>query len=409
MSNKRIIVLLLLLFAGACNKATPPAPAAATAAPQTPTVTITNVVSQELSRNLRLPGELQPYQDVQLYPKVQGFISWIGVDRGSEVKAGQVLVRLTAPEFAAQRGEAEAKTNVSAAQKLEAESRVAGIRAQRLEAEAKLAASTATYNRLKAASATPGVISGNELENAQRTMEAEQARVQFYRESEKSLAAQVNALGEGEKATRASVKTVAVNQSYLQIAAPFAGTITERFLHPGALGGTTQPVLRLQQITRLRLVVAVPETELAGVHKRTRVEFTVPAFPGEIFAGAIARIGNALDPKTRTMPVELDVNNPAKKLAPGMFPQVNWPSSRPHPSLFVPLSAVATTTEKTFVIRIKDDVAEWVDVKRGTSINKDGKDLVEIFGDLSEGDSIAVRGTDELRAGTKVNPKPPAK
>ncbi|HEX4950418.1 MAG TPA: efflux RND transporter periplasmic adaptor subunit [Blastocatellia bacterium] len=403
MQKQLALLFLVMLFLCACSNAPQPAPTAA--ATQTPTVTITNVVAQELSRNLRLPGELQPYQDVQLFPKVQGFISWIGVDRGSEVKAGQVLVRLTAPEFAAQRGEAEAKTTIPAAQKLEAESRIASLRAQRLEAEARLAASTATYNRLKAASATPGVISGNELENAQRTMEADQARVKFYQESEKPIAAQINALTESEKAAKASVKTVAVNQSYLYIAAPFAGTITERFLHPGALGGTTQPVLRLQQISRLRLVVAVPESELAGVRKGTRVEFTVPAFPGETFTGAIARIGNSLDAKTRTMPVELDVNNPAKKLAPGMFPQVNWPSSRPRPSLLVPLSAVATTTEKTFVIRIKDDVAEWVDVKRGTSINKDGKDLVEVFGDLADGDVIAGRGTDELRAGTKVQTK----
>ena len=101
-------------------------------------------------------------------------------------------------------------------------------------------------------------------------MEAEQARVKFYKESEKSLAAQVNALAEGEKVARASVKTVQVNQSYLQIVAPFAGTITERFVHPGALGGTTQPVLRLQQIARLRLIVAAPEAELAGVHSRRK-------------------------------------------------------------------------------------------------------------------------------------------
>jgi RND family efflux transporter MFP subunit len=399
---------LAVTLQGACSKAPKlDATTTAVAAPPTPTVMVTAVTAQELSRSLRLPGELQPYQDVQLYPKVQGFIAWIGVDRGSEVKAGQILVRLTAPEFAAQRSEAEAKVNVPAAQKLEAEARIASLRAQRLEAEARLAAATATYNRLKAASTTPGVISGNELENAQRTMEADQARVQFYQESEKPIAAQVNALAESEKASQASVKTVAVNQSYLQIAAPFAGTITERLLHPGALGGTTQPVLRLQQITRLRLVVAVPEAELAGVHKGTRVEFTVPAFPGETFAGAIARIGNSLDAKTRTMPVELDVNNPAKKLAPGMFPQVNWPSARPRPSLFVPLSAIATTTERSFVIRIKDDVAEWVDVKRGTSLHKDGKDLVEVFGALAEGDVIAVRGTDELRAGTKVQSKVP--
>lgn len=407
--NKSLFLFVLILIAGnaACSK-TPPSPStAATAATPLPPpiIVVTQIVAQELSRNLRLPGELQPYQDVQLYPKVQGFVEWIGVDRGSEVKAGQVLVRLTAPEFAAQRGEAEAKTQVSMAQKVEAESHLAGLRSQRLEAEAKLAASAATYRRLKAAAATPGVISGNELENAQHLMEADQARVQFSKDSEKSLAAQVNALAEGEKVTRASVKTVRVNQSYLQIIAPFAGVITERFAHPGALGGTTQPILRLQQISRLRLIVAVPEAELAGVTKNTRVEFTVPAFPGETFAGAVARIGKSLDPKTRTMPIELEVKNPTQKLAPGMFPQVNWPTSRPRPSLFVPASAIATTTERTFVIRIKDDRAEWVDIKRGASINKDGKDLVEIFGDLTESDSVAVRGTDELRTGTKVQTK----
>ncbi len=403
MTQKKLLFIFLvgMAFFAACNKV-PQSPPTAAAAQQIPTVTVTNVMSQELSRNLKLPGELQPFQDVQLSPKIQGFISWIGVDRGSEVKAGQVLVRLSAPEFAAQQGEAEAKTKVSTAQKIEAESRINSIRAQRLEAEAKLAASSATYNRLKNAAATPGVISGNELENAQRSVEADQARVQFYKESEKSLAAQVNALAEGEKVTRASVKTVQVNQGYLQITAPFTGTITERFAHPGALGGMTQPILRLQQITRLRLIVAVPEAELAGVAKGTSIEFTVPAFPGEIFKGVIARIGNSVDPKTRSMPVELDVNNVNRKLAPGMFPQIIWPSHRPRPSLFVPLSAVASTTEKTFVIRIKDDLTEWVDVKRGTSINKDGKDLVEVFGDLTEGDAIAVRGTDELRAETKV-------
>lgn len=407
--NKFVFLFLLSLIAGnaACSKTASTTSTIATAAtpPPIPTVLTTKIIAQELSRNLRLPGELQPYQDVQLYPKVQGFVEWIGVDRGSEVKAGQVLVRLTAPEIATQRGEAEAKTQVSMAQKLEAESRLAGVRSQRLEAEAKLAASVATYKRLKAASAIPGVISGNELENAQHLMEADQARVQFSKDSEKSLQAQINALAESEKATRASVKTVQANQSYLQITAPFAGVITERLAHPGTLGSPSQPMLRLQQISRLRLIVAVPEAELAGITQNTRVEFTAPAFPSEIFTGTVTRISKSLDPKTRTMPVELEVPNPSQKLAPGMFPQVNWPTSRPRPSLFVPASAVATTTERTFVIRIKDNQAEWVDVKRGASINKDGKDLIEIFGDLAEGDTVAVRGTDELRAGTKVLPK----
>ncbi len=132
------------------------------------------------------------------------------------------------------------------------------------------------------------------------------------------------------------------------------------------------------------------------------------AFPGESFIGVVGRISNALDEKTRTMPVELDVSNPNRRLAPGMVPEVIRLVSRPSPSMFVPPSAVATTTERTFVIRIRDGVTEWVDVKRGASMSDKGRDLVEVFGGLSPGDQIAARGADELRAGTRVNAKPAA-
>ena len=103
------------------------------------------------------------------------------------------------------------------------------------------------------------------------------------------------------------------------------------------------------------------------------------------------------------MPIELDVDNRDLHLAPGMFTQIAWPVSRPTPSMLVPPTAVAVTTERTFVIRIRDGVTEWVEVKRGISVNLNGRDLVEIFGELTPGDVIALRGTDELRAGTKVN------
>ncbi|MBL8172485.1 MAG: efflux RND transporter periplasmic adaptor subunit [Blastocatellales bacterium] len=420
--NRQQLTLLLLVsltLNAACgsggsaskNAETKSAPSPA---PATPTITVTAVLSQELNRRLRLPGELQPYQDVMLYPKVQGFIEWIGVDRGSVVKSGQLLVRLSAPEIGSQRNEAEAKVGGAQAQKLEAEARVSTIIAQRVEAEARLAASAATYNRLRSASATPGVVSGNELENAQRLMEAEQARVQAYKETEKAALAQVKAIAETETAARAAARSMQTTENYLRIVAPFSGVITERNAHKGSLAGpagaaAAQPVLRMQEVSRLRLVVPVPEAEVAAVKPGTKVSFTLPAFPGETFTGAVARIGSAIDAKTRTLPVELDVSNPARKLTPGMYPQVIWPSSRPRPSLLVPPSAVATTTEKSFVIRIRDGVTEWVDVKRGASINQQGNhqgtDLVEVFGDLAEGEQIALRGTDELRAGTRVQTK----
>jgi len=157
-------------------------------------------------------------------------------------------------------------------------------------------------------------------------------------------------------------------------------------------------MLRIRQVSKLRLVVSVPESNVAGITQGDKVSFTVPAFPGQTFTGEVQRVAQSLDVKTRTMPVELDVANSGARLSPGMYAEVIWPVRRKQTSLFVPPSAIATTTERTFVVRIRNDVAEWVDVRRGVSMG----DLIEVFGPLEAGDQIAVRGTDELREGTHV-------
>jgi membrane fusion protein (multidrug efflux system) len=108
-----------------------------------------------------------------------------------------------------------------------------------------------------------------------------------------------------------------------------------------------------------------------------------------------------VDISTRTMAVELDVANGDSHLAPGTFCQVRWPVRRSVPSLFVPSTSVAATTDRTFVIRIRNGKTEWVDVRTGLTSGA----LVEVFGDLRAGDEIAGRGTDELRPGTDVRPR----
>lgn len=195
-------------------------------------------------------------------------------------------------------------------------------------------------------------------------------------------------------------------EAYLKIAAPFDGVVTERNAHPGSLVGPSgasaaAPMLRIEQVSRLRLTVSVPEAEVGGIAAGGRVKFTVPAFPGQAFEGVIRRVSRSLDAKTRSMPVELDVNNAAGRLAPGMFADVAWPVRRARPSLFVPPSAVATTTERMFVIRVRDGKAEWVNVRRGAPAG----DLVEVFGELQAGDQVVRRATDELRAGARVTAK----
>lgn len=347
-----------------------------TAAPSASTVEAVKVVARKLAISVRLPGELQPYEVVAVYPKVTAFVDSISVDRGSVVKSGQLMARLVAPELAAQRAEAQSKLQ--------------SAEAERLEAEAKLASDQGTYERLKTASATPGVVAGNDLEVAQKAVEGDRARVDAARE--------------GAQAAKAALSSITEIEGYLQVRAPFDGVVTERNVHPGALvgpagaSGAQAPVVRVEKTNQLRLVVPVPEKYVAGMVNGAKVDFAVPAFPNQTFTGTVARIAHSVDVKTRTMPVELDVINTGGRLAPGMFPEVLWPVRRSNPTLFVPSSAVARTTEATFVVRILNGSAEWVNVQPGET---DGK-LVEVFGDLKDGDIVAVRGTDELRAGTHV-------
>jgi membrane fusion protein, multidrug efflux system len=384
MRNLRVPILIAVLggsiaFCASCSTNWVSSESRSSAQPSaapTPTVEVATVESRQLAIIVRLPGELQPYEEVAVFPKVTGFVDSISVDRGSIVKSGQLMIRLIAPEIAAQRAEAQSKLQ--------------GAEAQRIEAEAKLASDESTYERLKRASATPGVVAGNDLEVAQKAVEADRARVQSARES--------------AEAAKAALKSITEIEGYLQVRAPFDGVVTERNVHPGTLvgpatgSGPAPPLVRVETTARLRLVVPVPEKYVSGMAEGAKVQFSVAAYPNQTFSGTVARIAHSLEPKTRTMPIELDVNNSTRRLAAGMFPEVLWPVRRSEATLFVPVSSVARTMEAIFVVRIRDGQAEWVNVQPG---ELDGKS-VEVFGELRPGDQVALRGSDELRPGTKV-------
>ena len=355
-----------MLAIGACRDKAP-TQAAEKAPGGPPIIEVVKVVEQPLDVMLSLPGELTPYETVALYSRVNGFVKTIRVDRGSRVKAGEEIAVLDAPELGAQKAEAQSKLQ---------------------SAEAQLGAA-----RSKAASATPGVVAGNDVVVAQKAAEADQDQI---------AAAQQNV-----EAARQALKSVGDMEAYLRITAPFAGVVTERNVHPGALvgptggPGTAAPIVRIVASSRLRLVIPVPEAYTADVASGASLTFSVAAYPGQSFSGTVARISQMVDVNTRTMAVELEVNNADGRLAPGTFCQVRWPVRRTAPSLLVPSGSVASTTGRTFVIRVRGGRTEWVDVKTGLASGS----LVEVFGDLKPGDEIAARGTDELRAGTAVQPR----
>jgi membrane fusion protein (multidrug efflux system) len=340
------------------------------------TVSVVLVTSKNVDRVIQLPGEFLPFQSVFLHARVAGYVDEIYVDRGSRVDRGQVLVKLSAPELTAQVAEAESKAEAAEAQKA--------------EAQALLASAQSNYDRLRQASATEGAISGNELIQAEKAVEAANALVRS-RES-------------ATRAAFASVRAVTQMHQYLEVKAPFDGAVTERFVHPGALvgpnGGDTSSgaLVKLEQLSRLRLVVAVPEAAYGGIVTGEQVGFHVPAYPDQAFTAVVSRVAGALEPKSRTMSVELDVANPRRVLAPGMYPEVSWPLKGQGSSLLVPPSSIVTTTERTFVIRVKEGRAEWITVRRGSALGNQ----IEVFGALSPGDLVVRQGTDEIREGTTL-------
>lgn len=330
------------------------------------------VISKKAARTSEIPGEIYPFLSVQLHAKVPGYVEKVLVDRGNFVKAGDLLIVLSAPEMTARINRAEAQ--LTSAESDEA------------QAQAQLAAARSTYSRMQEASKTPGAVAENDVVQAKQQAEAAQALVQSRQRTIESF--------------RSNLKSEKDLASYLRVTAPFDGVISTRYVHPGALvgPGSDEPLLQLDQISHLRLTVAVPESDVAGLVKGMKIEFRVSAYPDRKFSGVLARPAHALDQKTRTMPVELDVTNTQRLLAPGMYPSVLWPAGSFRASLLVPATSIVTTTERVFVIRNNDGRAQWTDVRRGPTVGT----LVEVYGNLKAGDEVVERATDEIRDGSEL-------
>lgn len=328
---------------------------------ETPTVQIVPVTKGRLSSNITIPGELIPYQQVDLYAKTNSYVKKLLVDIGSEVKQGQLLAVLEAPEINSQLAAAQSRIK---------------------QFEAVYFASKATYDRLVSTSKTPGTVSQNDLEQAEAKKNADEANID---------------------AAKSGLKEVSANLAYLEIRAPFDGVITSRNVNLGAYvgpgGKSTDPLFTVQDQGRLRLVVSVPEVYTGALSSKSEVNFTVRALPSQKFTAQVKRIAGALDEKLRAERLEMDVYNKDKKLIPHMFAEVSVPLPAGDSTYIVPKTAVATSTEKVFVIKVVDHKAVWVDVKKGLS----NGDSIEIFGgDLKPDDKLVKAASDEIRNGSTL-------
>jgi len=315
----------------------------------------------KLSSDIRLPGELIAFQQVDLYAKVNSFISKMYVDIGSEVKQGQLLVTMEAPELNSQLQAAASR-----------------MKSQ----EAIYIASKSNYDRLYETSQTPGTVSQNDLDQA--------------------FAKKNSDLAQWE-AAKSAYQEIADTKQYLEIRAPFSGVISSRNVNTGAYvgpsgKGSELPIFTLQEQKKLRLAVSVPEAYAGYLNDKVKVHFEVRSLPNKQFTARVKRLAGALDDKLRSERIEMDVENNDKILLPGMVAEVIVPLPASDSTFLVPKTAFVNSTEKTFVIRVADEKAEWVDVRKG---REDAK-MMEIYGSLSPGDSLVKTASEEIRNGSPL-------
>lgn len=319
------------------------------------------VQKENLQGNLKLPGELIAYQEVNIYAKVNSFVKDVLVDVGSQVHQGQLLATTEAPEINAQLSAAESKLK---------------------SLEAIYIASDAAYKRLLNTSKTPGTISPNDLDLALAKQKSDFAQWQ---------------------AAKAAYKEILDTKKYLTIQAPFTGMITLRNVNPGAYVGPSGkgqdvPMFVLQQRDRLRLVVLIPEQYSRYLTPDSKIHFKVKAYPDVDFTASINRMAGALDSKLRSQRIEMDVYNTDKRLLPGMIAEVNIPLFTKEPHLVVPKSAILYSTTGTFVLAVHENKVNWVPIQRG---NEDST-RVEIFGNILPGDTLVQTVNEEIRDGSTL-------
>lgn len=356
---KSAAILFTLSFLAGCGNTEKEAVAKA----EEPTIETFSLKKEKLSSELRLPAELAGFHQVDLYAKVSSFVKELKVDIGSEVKAGDLLIQLEAPEISSQLAAAESRLH---------------------SMEAVYTASNSTYNRILETSKVEGTISKNDLEQALARKNSDYAQLQ---------------------AAKASYKEIQIMQGYLQIRAPFSGVVTARNINTGAYvgpagKGSELPLLTVQDQHKLRLSVLVPEMYTGFLKEGDEMSFNVRSLPNENFKAKIARMSGALDARLRSERVEMDVINATKRLLPGMVAEVVLPLNAKDSTFVVPKSAVLTYSEGTFIIKNDNNKAHRIAIKKG----RESGDKVEVYCDsLNINDEVLKFASEEIREGSVIN------
>jgi len=382
---------LLLPSCQRTHAETPPAGAAESL----PIVPVAKAARADLTSEVTLTAEFEPFQQVDVMAKVAGYVRTIKVDIGDRVREGQVLAVLEIPEMEDDLAKASA-----AIDETDAEAATASDELQRAEAAHQLA-HLSSQRIAEVLKQEPGLVPRQEADEAHSRDLVSEAQVAAAKSS--VLRAQQRA--RVARAEQARIKTL---HKYMTITAPFDGVVTKRYANEGSMiqAGTASqtqamPVVQLSQNNLLRLILPVPESAVSRVHVGAAVDVRVTSL-GKTFPGKVARFADKIQAATRTMDTEVDVPNPSLALIPGMYAEVALRVEEHRGALAVPLDAVDRSGPSPRVFAVEADGAvRTVPVTLGI----EGEQRVEIRSGLEGGETVVVGRRAGLKDGQRVHPQ----
>ncbi len=360
-----------------------------------PVAAVVRAEEHALGVPLTLAGAFKPFQDVDVHAKVSGYIKTIFVDVGTHVKTGQTIAILEVPELAAELSGADAAVR-------RAQEEIPKAQGELKRAKSSHSAVHAMYDRLNQASEQKaGLVAQQELDNAQAKDLEGEAQVA-------SAQAALNSAQQALEMSQANQRRYSALSDYTRITAPFDGVVTSRYADTGTLvaagtssGDMALPVVRIAQISVLRLVLPIPESIAGTIRLGDPVKVRVQAL-NQDYIGKVSRFANSLNPQTRTMETEIDFQNPDGKLLPGMYVEASIAQAAKKEMLTVPLEAVQRSGSEGTVLYVNpQDVLE----ERKIRLGLEGSSRIEVLSGLEAGDRVVIGSATEFRAGMKVHPK----
>jgi membrane fusion protein (multidrug efflux system) len=326
-----------------------------------PTVEVSTPQRGSISRTIQFTGDIDAYQTANIYPKVSGNLEDEFVNIGDYVQKGRLLALIDTTIYSQNLGQA---------------------RGTYLQAEATMTNAKITYERNKSL-LEQNLVAKQDVDNAETAYKVAQAQ---------------------EQAAAAAYKNAATQLSYCKITAPFDGYITRRYFDPGvyvtaSTNSQGSTLFLLSEIQKVKIMVNVLEDDVQYLGNVSSADVTVDAYPNQVFKGRITRISQQFDLATRTMPVEVDLDNPQHLLKPGMFANINLVLTKDDNALILPTQDVMKDDSGSYVYTLlKDSTVRKTYVKIG--ISQDNRN--EILAGITDSERLLTVGQDLVNNGMKV-------